>query len=92
MLDPEQNSTFNDHYLEVDLDLSEVMFVCTANSLNITAPMLDCMEVIRLPGYTEDEKMPIARRYLVPNQMKNTGLTPEELKVCDPGLMDTVRY
>src|SRR5450432_1710542 len=92
VLDPEQNSTFNDHYLEVDLDLSDVMFVCTANSLNIPAPLLDRMEVIRLPGYTEDEKMNIARRYLVPKQMKNNGLKPEELKVSDPALMDIVRY
>ena len=92
VLDPEQNSTFNDHYLEVDLDLSEVMFVCTANSLNIPAPLLDRMEVIRLPGYTEDEKMNIARRYLVPKQMKNNGLKPDELKVSDAALMDIVRY
>ena len=92
VLDPEQNSTFNDHYLEVDLDLSEVMFVCTANSLNIPAPLLDRMEVIRLPGYTEDEKMNIARRYLVPKQMKNNGLKDDELKVSDPALLDIVRY
>ncbi|MGC8517454.1 MAG: endopeptidase La [Steroidobacteraceae bacterium] len=92
VLDPEQNSTFNDHYLEVDLDLSEVMFVCTANSLNIPAPLLDRMEVIRLPGYTEDEKMNIARRYLVPKQIKNNGLKDEELKVSDATLLDIVRY
>src|ERR1700687_5828376 len=92
VLDPEQNSTFNDHYLEVDFDLSEVMFVCTANSLNIPAPLLDRMEVIRLPGYTEDEKMNIGRRYLVPKQMKNNGLKPDELKVSDPALLDIVRY
>ena len=92
VLDPEQNTTFNDHYLEVDLDLSEVMFVCTANSLNIPAPLLDRMEVIRLPGYTEDEKINIARRYLLPKQMKNNGLKDDELKVADPALLDIVRY
>jgi ATP-dependent Lon protease len=92
VLDPEQNSTFNDHYLEVDLDLSEVMFVCTANSLNIPPPLLDRMEVIRLPGYTEDEKMNIGRRYLVPKQMKNNGLKPNELKLSDSTLLDIVRY
>jgi len=92
VLDPEQNSTFNDHYLEVDLDLSEVMFVCTANSLNIPSPLLDRMEVIRLPGYTEDEKMNIGRRYLVPKQMKANGLKQDELKVSDSALLDIVRY
>ena len=92
VLDPEQNSTFNDHYLEVDLDLSEVMFVCTANSMNIPAPLLDRMEVIRLPGYTEDEKMNIARRYLVAKQMKGNGLKEYELKVSDAALLDIVRH
>ena len=92
VLDPEQNSTFNDHYLEVDLDLSEVMFVCTANSMNIPAPLLDRMEVIRLPGYTEDEKMNIGRRYLVPKQMKSNGLKEQELKIADAALLDIIRY
>ena len=92
VLDPEQNATFSDHYLEVDFDLSSVMFVCTANSLNIPAPLLDRMEVIRLPGYTEDEKMNIAKRYLLPKQMKNNGLKDGELKVGEDVLIDIIRY
>lgn len=92
VLDPEQNSTFNDHYLEVDFDLSEVMFVCTANSLNIPAPLLDRMEVIRLPGYTEDEKSAIAQRYLIPKQIKQNGLKDNELKVPESTVMDIIRY
>ena len=92
VLDPEQNATFNDHYLEVDFDLSEVLFVATANTMNIPAPLLDRMEVIRLPGYTEYEKISIARNYLVPKQMRNNGLKPEELSIAESTLTDIVRH
>jgi ATP-dependent Lon protease len=92
VLDPEQNNTFNDHYLEVDYDLSEVMFVATANTLNIPAPLLDRMEVIRLSGYTEDEKVNIAVRYLVPKQLTNNGLKPEEISIGEDVIRDIVRY
>jgi ATP-dependent Lon protease len=92
VLDPEQNHTFNDHYLEVDFDLSEVMFVATANTLNIPPALLDRMEVIRLSGYTEDEKVNIAARYLVPKQMENNGLKPDELNISEATLRDIVRY
>ncbi len=92
VLDPEQNSTFADHYLEVDFDLSDVMFVCTANSLNIPAPLLDRMEVIRIPGYTEDEKTKIASRYLVPKQLKENGLEQKELNVTESAIRHIIRY
>ncbi|WP_442682221.1 endopeptidase La [Stenotrophomonas sp. JC08] len=92
VLDPEQNNAFNDHYLEVDLDLSEVMFVATSNSLNIPGPLLDRMEVIRIPGYTEDEKLNIATRYLAPKQLKANGLKPEELAIEEDAIRDIVRY
>jgi ATP-dependent Lon protease len=92
VLDPEQNSTFVDHYVEVEYDLSEVMFVATANTMNIPAPLLDRMEVIRLSGYTEDEKINIAHRYLLPKQMKANGLKKTELTVAESALRDIVRY
>jgi len=92
VLDPEQNNTFNDHYLEVDLDLSEVMFVATSNTLNIPGPLLDRMEVIRIPGYTEEEKLHIAERYLVPKQLKANGLKTAELKITEGAIRDIVRY
>jgi ATP-dependent Lon protease len=92
VLDPEQNHTFNDHYLEVDYDLSEVMFICTANSMNIPGPLLDRMEVIRIPGYTEDEKVQIAEKYLVPKQRSANGLKDSELEITEDALKDTIRY
>ncbi|TPE51303.1 endopeptidase La [Maribrevibacterium harenarium] len=92
VLDPEQNHTFNDHYLEVDYDLSDVMFICTSNSMNIPGPLLDRMEVIRIPGYTEDEKLNIAKRYLLPKQMKNSGLKDSEMLIGDEALMDVIRF
>jgi ATP-dependent Lon protease len=92
VLDPEQNNTFVDHYVEVEFDLSDVMFVATANTLNIPAPLLDRMEVIRLSGYTEDEKVAIAKQYLVPKQMKNNGLKLNELHIADSALRDITRY
>jgi len=92
VLDPEQNHAFNDHYLEVDYDLSDVMFVATANTLNIPAPLLDRMEIIRLSGYTEDEKVNIAVRYLVPKQRKNNGLKEEEIALTPAAIRDIIRY
>ncbi len=92
VLDPEQNHTFNDHYLEVDYDLSEVMFICTSNSMNIPGPLLDRMEVIRIPGYTEDEKVAIAEKYLIPKQSKANGLKANELEIDQDTLRDIVRF
>ena len=92
VLDPEQNNTFNDHYLEVDYDLSDTFFVCTSNSMNIPPALLDRMEVIRLPGYTEDEKLNIAKRYLVPKQTKTNGLKLDELSVNDDAILHLIRY
>jgi ATP-dependent Lon protease len=92
VLDPEQNHTFADHYVEVDFDLSDVMFVATANSYNLPAPLLDRMEIIRLSGYTEDEKVSIAQKYLLPKQMKNNGVKATELDVQESAIRDIVRY
>ncbi|HNP03129.1 MAG TPA: magnesium chelatase domain-containing protein, partial [Agitococcus sp.] len=91
VLDPEQNQHFNDHYLDVDYDLSEVMFLCTANSMDIPAPLLDRMEVIRLPGYTEDEKVNIAKTYLIPKQIGLAGLSVKELKIEESAVRELVR-
>ena len=92
VLDPEQNHTFNDHYLEVDYDLSDVMFVCTSNSMNIPPALLDRMEIIRIPGYTEDEKVNIAQRYLIPKQVKNNGLKAGELEIEESAIRDMIRF
>ena len=92
VLDPEQNSTFNDHYLEVDYDLSDVMFVTTANSLRMPQPLMDRMEIIRIPGYTEDEKVEIAKRHLIPKQSEANGLKPAEWSISEEALRDLVRY
>ena len=92
VLDPEQNSSFNDHYLEVDYDLSDVMFICTSNSMNIPGPLLDRMEIIRIPGYTEDEKVAIARNYLAPKQIELNGLGKEEITITDEVIQDIIRY
>ncbi|MEQ9609006.1 MAG: endopeptidase La, partial [Kiloniellaceae bacterium] len=91
VLDPEQNSSFNDHYLEVDYDLSDVMFVTTANTLRMPGPLLDRMEVIRIPGYTEDEKVQIAQRYLIPKQMKDHGVKQDEWSISESALRDMIR-
>ena len=92
VLDPSQNKSFNDHYLDLDLDLSQVMFICTANSMNIPPALLDRMEVIRLPGYTEDEKMAIANNYLTPKALKQNGLKPNELDITDDALTSIIRH
>jgi len=92
VLDPEQNHTFNDHYLELEYDLSDVMFVCTSNSMNIPSALLDRMEIIRIPGYTEDEKVNIARKYLLTKQLKANGLKAEELEIPDETFQAIIRY
>ena len=92
VLDPEQNNTFNDHYMEVDYDLSEVMFICTSNSINIPPALLDRMETIRIPGYTEDEKLNIATRYLIPKQIKNNGVADDELDITNDTVIDLIRF
>lgn len=92
VLDPEQNNTFQDHYVEVDFDLSHVMFIATSNSMNIPAPLLDRMEVINLSGYTEEEKLHIAKNHLIPKQMKLNGVKPSELEIDDSAIVDIVRY
>ncbi|MEM7444454.1 MAG: endopeptidase La [Pseudomonadota bacterium] len=92
VLDPEQNNTFNDHYLEVDYDLSEVMFICTANSLRMPQPLMDRMEIIRIPGYTEDEKVEISKRHLIEKQIKANGLKKGEWSISDDALRDLIRY
>jgi ATP-dependent Lon protease len=92
VLDPEQNNTFADHYLEVDYDLSDIMFVCTSNSMNIPGPLLDRMEIIRIPGYTEDEKVSIAQRYLVPKQIRQNGLKDSEIAIPESQLREIIRH
>ena len=92
VLDPEQNHVFNDHYLEVDYDLSDTMFLCTSNTMNIPDPLLDRMEVIRIPGYTEDEKSNIAERYLIPKQLKRNGLKSNEVEITTEAILDIIRY
>ena len=92
VLDPEQNHAFNDHYIEVDYDLSDVMFVCTSNTMNIPGPLRDRMEIIRIPGYTEDEKLSIAQRYLIPKQIKQNGLKKDEISIDESAVLDVIRY
>ncbi len=91
VLDPEQNFAFNDHYLEVDYDLSDVMFIATANSMDIPSPLLDRMEVIRLAGYTEEEKLNIAKKYLIPRQFKRTGLKKKEINITDGAILAIIQ-
>ncbi|GAA6168503.1 endopeptidase La [Sessilibacter corallicola] len=92
VLDPEQNNSFNDHYLEVDYDLSDVMFICTSNSMNIPGPLIDRMEVIRIPGYTEDEKVNISTKYLIPKQIDRNGLKAKEINITESAIRDVIRY